>query len=360
MKKKIFTFSILIMPALAVWYFVALLISFFRYLTSMAGDWTYYLITFPFVDGNNLMMVIACIISGILALKAFFGNEQRGKLLIKSGIWGISGIALHSLIFWFFSWQFTFPIVIFIPVYILLLGILCIRKGESRILCRITKQQKLYGAFTDDQDADNAQCRSAEESLISHALSEASTITFGHYLQEDDETVSDLEWIVAQVEDGKALLLSKYALECLPYNKKACAVTWESCSLSRWLNEDFLLKAFSRQEMERIYPVRYSNERNKIIENMVFLLTETEIEQYFPENSSRVCMPTKYAMLQGASVSDGDFPGCGWWLNVGMTSSREAKYIDASGEPAACAADAFDIAVRPALWIEVPDNSTDE
>ena len=47
-----------------------------------------------------------------------------------------------------------------------------------------------------------------------------STVTFGSYEQDNDTSngKEPLEWIVLSYQDGKSLLISKYGLDCQPYN----------------------------------------------------------------------------------------------------------------------------------------------
>ena len=52
-------------------------------------------------------------------------------------------------------------------------------------------------------------------------------ITFGHYPQTasgDDNT--PIEWLVLDVQDGKALLISRFALDCQPYKIRYVDMTW--------------------------------------------------------------------------------------------------------------------------------------
>ena len=78
-------------------------------------------------------------------------------------------------------------------------------------------------------------------------------VTFGKYPQTAAGTdQTPIEWIVLDVQDGKALLLSKYGLEMKQYNTEYTDITWETCTLRTWLNSDFLNKAFSSEEQSAI------------------------------------------------------------------------------------------------------------
>ena len=67
-------------------------------------------------------------------------------------------------------------------------------------------------------------------------------VSFGKYEQDNNTSngKEKIEWLVLEVKDGKALVISKYALDCKPYNTSSTNVTWETCSLRNWLNNDFI------------------------------------------------------------------------------------------------------------------------
>ena len=80
---------------------------------------------------------------------------------------------------------------------------------------------------------------------------EGNTLKFGSYPQNNSER-EDIEWQVLDVRSGKALLISKYALDCRKYNINYTKVTWETCDLRKWLNHDFFESAFSENERSMI------------------------------------------------------------------------------------------------------------
>ena len=148
------------------------------------------------------------------------------------------------------------------------------------------------------------------------------------------------------------MLLSKYALDCKPYNKDFADVTWETCTLRTWLNEDFYNAAFSAQEQARIVPVMIENEDNpyygttggRPTTDKVWLLSINEVTNrftsekvytYFTDDTSRMCAPTKYAVAQGAYQSSNytiDGVGaCWWWLRSPGGDSRTAAFVNVDG-----------------------------
>ena len=116
-------------------------------------------------------------------------------------------------------------------------------------------------------------------------------ITFGHYEQDGDLSngPEPIEWEIVSEEDGRLLLISRYALDCQPYNNENAASTWETCSLRAWLNDDFVNTAFSSAEQEYIIPATLTNPDNEIwgieggndTEDKVFCLSYEEVMQYY-------------------------------------------------------------------------------
>ena len=72
----------------------------------------------------------------------------------------------------------------------------------------------------------------------------------------ENETLS---WIVIDVKDGKALLLSEKVIDLVPYNTEKTEVTWETCSLRKWLNEDLYYGSFTDAERQMIVKTTVDN-----------------------------------------------------------------------------------------------------
>ncbi len=189
---------------------------------------------------------------------------------------------------------------------------------------------------------------------------------FGSYEQDNDRSngKEDIEWLVLKIEDGKALIISKYALDCKEYNEKGVYVTWETCSLRQWLNEDFFNAAFSGGEQTMIPTVTVSADKNPIYntdpgnatQDKVFLLSIKEANEFFASDSDRQCVPTDYAVANGAYVHS-DNGNCHWWLRSPGQMRRYAADVLPNGGVFEYGSD-VDIsfqAVRPAMWIDLSD-----
>lgn len=190
-------------------------------------------------------------------------------------------------------------------------------------------------------------------------------VTFGAYEQDRDKDngAEPIEWLVLAVEDNKALLISRYALDCEPYSTSEGEVTWEKSYIRRWLNDKFLNAAFTEQEQGMISVTELAPDRGPeygvdpgpVTYDQVFLLSYTEANQYFADNDARVCYVTGYTKMQGimAAVEDGV---CWWWLRSAGSSLEYASYVLLNGYPYAggCKVVADFVGVRPAIWVEIP------
>ncbi|MBO4556087.1 MAG: hypothetical protein J5706_04940 [Elusimicrobiales bacterium] len=88
-------------------------------------------------------------------------------------------------------------------------------------------------------------------------------VKLGRYPSEADGSPRDIEWIVLDREaDGTMLLMSKYGLECMPYNEQHAAVTWETSTVRHWLNKEFFINAFTKEEQSKIVQTVIKNENN--------------------------------------------------------------------------------------------------
>ena len=194
------------------------------------------------------------------------------------------------------------------------------------------------------------------------------TYIFGTYEQDNDTSNSKeaIKWIVLAKDGNRILLLSEKGLDCKPYNNTFTNVTWETCSLRKWMNSTFLNAAFSAKEQKCIVNTSvpadknpdYSTDPGNATMDKVFLLSITEANKYFSNNEVGKCVPTIYAIANGAKTSNsftmGDAVTSRWWLrSPGYKQTFAASGIDSGnvfshGLPVPCRG-----CVRPALWINL-------
>ena len=189
-------------------------------------------------------------------------------------------------------------------------------------------------------------------------------VLFGAYEQDNNTSngKEDIEWLVLDVKDGKALVISKYALDCKPYNTSYTDVTWETCTLRKWLNSNFISSAFTADEKAMIPTVTVSADKNpnystnpgNATQDQVFLLSITEANKYFSSYNARQCEATEYAVAGGAYVYSYSVY-CWWWLRSPGGYQNNAVYVDDGGNVDVHGHSVFGgtRAVRPAMWIEI-------
>ena len=192
-------------------------------------------------------------------------------------------------------------------------------------------------------------------------------ITFGNYEQDNNTSngKEPIEWFVLDVDEdnNKALVVSKYALDCQYYHgEDGDPITWEKCDLRYWLNGDFLLDAFTGKERLRIPYTTVHTPDNPTsgqpggndTSDQIFLLSIGEVRSYFFSNGERMCVPTAYAVAQGAE-QEGSADTCVWWMRSPGYNIGDAAFVTAEGlvnvDGDSCC-DRY-IGVRPAMWLNL-------
>jgi len=182
-------------------------------------------------------------------------------------------------------------------------------------------------------------------------------VTFGSYPQQNDEK-EPIEWLVLQERNDKVLLLSRYCMASLPWNKERSDAVWETSDIRRWLNEDFLKTAFSEQEQSAIVFTKLDN-RDQLgnrtpvgtdTEDRIFLLSSIDALALLYNEGYRV-KPTPHAVRQGVYVNPiGD---CAWWLRSPGKIPTSPSYFNSHGDIGTRNHEVQEtiIGVRPALWV---------
>ena len=193
------------------------------------------------------------------------------------------------------------------------------------------------------------------------------SVFFGTYEQDNKSSngKENIEWVVLEVKDGKALIHSRFVLDFKEYNTRFDDVTWETCTLRKWLNNDFINEAFSDDEKAMISTVtveadknpEYSTDPGKATQDQVFLLSITEVEQYYSFDDERERVATD--VIKGYSDANllnlDEYGRCGWWLRSPGADQESAASVDNSGFIGNYG---FSVGLRkgvtPALWVNLP------
>lgn len=239
------------------------------------------------------------------------------------------------------------------------------------------------------------------------------TIVFGSYEQDNNEAngKEPIEWDVLDAQDDRILLLSHYALDCIPYHEDYAHVSWEESTLRTWLNDTFYHTAFSELEQRYVLRVLVSNQDDarsgetggNDTDDKVFLLSVGDVRRYFTFNSwydksesgfceQLITAATPYALNKGINSreitqenyindeSDLNWQefmrsaggkwggltqesyssscigstGCAWWMRSIEPDSGNARVVYNDGRAGwyfIGSVDVDTIGVRPAVWV---------
>ena len=89
-------------------------------------------------------------------------------------------------------------------------------------------------------------------------------VKFGKYQQDTSAKYTPIEWIVLDIKNGTALLISKYCLLTTPYCDLQ-NLLWEDSVARQLLNDSFFNDAFNEKEK-----VRIDTKRRKFDTNCTF------------------------------------------------------------------------------------------
>lgn len=248
----------------------------------------------------------------------------------------------------------------------------------------IDEYKKTYGAFSKSVSVSVKGTKTGYSSTYDFSkVNKGEIITFGSYEQDYPIDGRDpIEWVVLDKKRDGLLILSKYALDTLPYNterNEENPITWETSSLREWLNEEFIKNAFNKTEQSMIKKSSLKNNDSSYgiagggdTKDKIFLLTLNDIvnpEYGFNEDRTsyedvlRGCTATKYAVAQGAVGTEFDF-NTGrtdwnnlretmWWLRFPGRFDNTALWAQSWVTIVGTAVDEVNIAVRPAMYIKL-------
>ncbi len=123
-------------------------------------------------------------------------------------------------------------------------------------------------------------------------ISEAEYRQIPHYKGMEVVHFGKYDWLVLKWEKGHMLLLMKDVLEQRrKYHQVMKAITWEKCTLRKWLNEDFY-NTFTPEEQARILETHLVNPGNKTwntrggndTDDKIFLLSLDEAKEYMTKD----------------------------------------------------------------------------
>ncbi len=186
-------------------------------------------------------------------------------------------------------------------------------------------------------------------------------VKFGEYYQSNKQNKEEIEWKVIAKKSKRILLLTKYAIDCKPYNKTDKPTTWADSSMRKWLNDEFLKENFTSGEEKLIDLATVNADKNSNYatspgfktKDKVFVLSIVEVKKHLGRKGLD-CKPTNYTKDFGAYI-DEDNGNCWWWLRTPGEKPTDAAYVGVDGE-IRYPGDSVYIgsgSVRPVLWIDL-------
>ena len=226
------------------------------------------------------------------------------------------------------------------------------------------------------------------------------TVKFGKYYQSAiNGFKTPIDWIVLAKEDGKVLLLSKYILDCKPFNdtfKKVCH--WNNSTIRKWLNNSFYDEAFNdkekriiieselenKKDIDAFYDSKATDSENTI--DKVFLLSDAEFLKYLSANrfyqdheyvekerqlsielwgedgdkqisfnyDNATTCGTPYAYKQG--LKNALFENtANYWLRTNMSKNYEVMFVTYEGWTFCDSVSAKIYGIRPAIWVSLEE-----
>lgn len=196
-----------------------------------------------------------------------------------------------------------------------------------------------------------------------------SMVKFGSYEQDNLRNGKEvIEWLVLDVKDGKALLLSRYGLDSREFNKFCDGQTWANSGVRSWLNRDFLNEAFTEAERKLISTTKVLDDKKQHYSAMaskrvgadttdkVFLLSYAEMNKYLgKKEDAKRCIPTKYAIARGCNRSKrSGLQGqkTSWWWLRSPSYTNSILTVEWDGEMNKMALSNSEGAIRPAIWVD--------
>lgn len=217
-------------------------------------------------------------------------------------------------------------------------------------------------------------------------------VTLGTYEQDNntDNGKEPIEWIVLERDGNKALVISRYVLDAVPFVKGFGSAGWEKSSIRTWLNKTFM-DCFTDSEKSKILEsfvpskeqTTITDEAGNVItpdvpgtNDRVFLLSDFEVNKYLTDDADTwgdeaYAQATAYAAAKGVwvltqeryavlgyteeTVSKKMIGSGWWWLRSPGLDAAKTQDVDTQGNIRVNGHDNGEShdGIRPAMWITV-------
>lgn len=188
-------------------------------------------------------------------------------------------------------------------------------------------------------------------------------ITLGSYEQDNriENGKEPLEWIVLDVRDNQAMLLSKYCIDTVIFYPKRVPMYWGKSDLRAWMNGAFLQEAFTPEQQACILTTTVKNSNPHGMKgagddtlDKIYLLSKSEVLHFFPELADRVAYPTEYAKSKGCTV-DPVTGSCRWWTRTSGARKMDICGMRLDGRISSYGMQDVDWptnTMRPVMWVQ--------
>jgi hypothetical protein len=198
--------------------------------------------------------------------------------------------------------------------------------------------------------------KDTQNTAISNDPRVGTIIQFGNY-----------KWRVLDVQGDRALILTEDVIEERKYNEEDTNVTWEECTLRKYLNDEFLQR-FTKEQQRQIIETEirnpdnlwYGTEGGRDTKDKIFLLSLEEAGRYFGGSGqlrnknpkSEYYINDQYNPARIAKDTDGK--ACWWWLRSPGFSTDGAAFVNLDGFVFVSGSVVVSYGgVRPALWLNL-------
>ena len=208
-----------------------------------------------------------------------------------------------------------------------------------------------------NEQTNTCECQDSYR-LLDKCTRDGDVVEFGEY--QCGTTKVKLKWVVKKHDSEKALLLSRYVLDCGDaaqqyYNDGMCDAVWKTSTMRSWLNglddsnnkggwcegkdytsNNFINSVFSSAERAKIKQVNINTPSVACVDggissDKIFLLSKSEVEEFFPEKQDRYgCSLANYGLTHNTEGCIYNSSERAVWL------TRTSAAPDVSGSASSC------------------------
>ncbi|MCQ2361520.1 MAG: DUF6273 domain-containing protein [Acidaminococcaceae bacterium] len=147
----------------------------------------------------------------------------------------------------------------------------------------------------------------------------------------------EVEWLVIDSQDNKQLLLSKYVIGKMRFDKSRNLKTWSESSLRSMLNGDFFSTILKYANVRKECYLDFEGDK-------VFLLSSEEFNKYIANKNEKFGVDMVSDGLESACY-------CNWMLRSGEEEDK-VTFVNVEGDIAFGSPEDI-YGVRPAMWIRL-------